>query len=478
MPTRTNQNLKADSLRRALTGKGRSRRNVLSALGKTSPARNGRNNLIPQLDFVERAPKDLALPSRTVRKIAPAHLAEVICSIQSFGFCDPPLIDDSNKVLDGVIRVEAAKRLGLPSISCLQVGHLSSNELRLLRLALNRLGEKGQWDLGELKIEIDELTAEGVAIETSGFTLAEIDHIIIDEACDPVEPGPLAPSPDAKTVAGLGDVFLLGKHRLICADATALETYASLMQDKYARLVLTDQPYNVPIAGHVTKGEHHEFVMASGEMSPEQFSAFNHSWLSAASQQLMDGGLLCTFIDWRGYPSVHEAALAHGLTQLNLVVWAKTNAGMGSLYRSQHELLPLYKKGDAAHVNNIELGKNGRWRSNVWTHPGANSLGSDSRDGLQFHPTVKPVSMLEDALMDVTNKGDIVLDPFLGSGSTLIAAEQRGRICYGIELDPQYVDLIVRRFEETAGTHVIHEETGETFEQLRAQRRDALYFTP
>ena len=207
--------------------------------------------------------------------------------------------------------------------------------------------------------------------------------------------------------------------------------------DPSARLVLTDEPYNVPIAGHVTGGSRHrEFAMASGEMTDAEFLAFNEAWMAAVLPSLRDGGVFGTFIDWRGYPTVHSAAVKLGLNPLNLIVWTKTNAGMGSLYRSQHELLPLFKNGSAPHVNNVELGKRGRWRSNVWTYPGASSLGSDARRGLEDHPTVKPTAMLEDALLDLTDRGDIVIDPFLGSGSTLIAAEKTGRVCRGVHAAP------------------------------------------
>jgi DNA modification methylase len=213
--------------------------------------------------------------------------------------------------------------------------------------------------------------------------------------------------------------------------------------DSPARLVLTDEPYNVAIARNVTGGVHREFLMASGEMSDAEFRAFNDDWMSAALPWLCDGGVFATFID---------------------------NAGMGSLYRSQHELLPLFKKGDSPHVNNIELGKKGRWRSNVWTYPGASSFGSDARRGLEDHPTVKPPTMLVDALFDLTNRREIVLDPFLGSGSTLIAAERTGRCCRGIELDPLYIDVILRRYQRETGESAVLEATGETFDELRENR--------
>jgi DNA modification methylase len=240
--------------------------------------------------------------------------------------------------------------------------------------------------------------------------------------------------------------------------------------DSLARLVLTDEPYNVQIAGNVTGGDHREFAMASGEMTDAEFLAFNGAWMAAARPYLCDGGILGTFIDWRGWPTVHSAASRLGFFPLNLIVWAKTNAGMGSLYRSQHELLPLFKTGSAPHINNVELGKRGRWRSNVWTYPGASSFGSDARRGLKDHPTVKPTATLEDALLDLTNRGDIVIDPFLGSGSTLVAAEKTGRVSRGVELDPLYVDVIVRRYEAATGEAATLIETSETFELLAPRR--------
>lgn len=333
-------------------------------------------------------------------------------------------------------------------IPCVRVDHLSKQELRLLRLALNRLGERGRWDLGELKLEFEELILEDAPIEISGFSPPEIDQIVIGDDNGACEVGPLEPDPRAPPIAKPGDIFQLGPHRVICGDATDPTILARLMQDdERARILLTDEPYNVRIAGNVTRGKHRDFAMASGEMSDVEFLQFNMDWLNATLPYVIEGGIVGTFINWRGLPTVHSAASAHGLAPLNLIVWAKTNAGMGGLYRSQHELLPLFKKGSATHTNNVELGKNGRWRSNVWTYPGASSLGSDARRGLREHPTVKPALLLQDALLDLTNRGDIVLDPFLGSGSTLIAADKTGRICRAVELDPLYVDVIVRRWE-------------------------------
>ena len=461
----------SDPVRGQLKGKGRRRREQATALSAaTASVRRVRNDLLPKLVLVERPISTLMPPKRNVRRVDPAHVREAVASISALGFCAPVVIDDNNVILDGAVRVEAAKQLGLPSLPCLLVSHLSPTERRLLRIALNRQQEKGQWDFEALKLELQELIIEDMPVEITGFSLPEIDQILLDEEVSSIEQGPLAPEPGSIPVARIGDRFILGDHELICGDATDPAVLARLMGEAQARLLLTDEPYNVKIAGHVTGSDHREFVMASGEMSDEGFLAFNEGWMTAALPHLYDGAIFGTFIDWRGQSTVHVAASRHGLTPINLVVWTKTNGGMGSLYRSQHELLPLFKKGKASHVNNVELGKHGRWRSNVWTYAGASSLGSDARRGLQEHPTVKPIAMLEDALLDLTNRGDLVLDPFLGSGSTLIAAEKTGRICRGLELDPLYVDVIVRRYQQATGRSAILQETGETFLDLSERR--------
>ncbi|PZQ10762.1 MAG: DNA methylase [Ancylobacter novellus] len=461
----------AGALQGALLAKDAGRRDALKRLSKSSAAKpRPRNDLLPRLRLVERDPASLSTPTRNVRKSDPAHVREVANSITALGFTIPVLIDDAGAIVDGAIRVAAAKELGLSSIPCVVADHLTLSERKLLRLAVNRLQEKGGWDLHELRLEVEELILDEAPIEVSGFESFEIDAILTDLSLGAVEEGPLAPAADARSVARLGDVFVLGPHRVICGDARDKATLSRLMAGDRARFIFTDQPYNVRIAGHVTSGDHREFSMASGEMTDTQFREFNKGWIEASVEHLCEGGVLGTFIDWRGLGSVTAAAEDVGVSQLNLIVWAKTNAGMGSLYRSQHELLPLFKKGVAPHKNNIDLGRKGRWRSNLWTFPGASTVGSDAQRGLQHHPTVKPVAMLEEALRDLTDRGEIVLDPFLGSGSTLIAAEKTGRICLGIEIDPLYVDVILRRFASVIGRQAVLEETGEAFSAVEERR--------
>ena len=325
-----------------------------------------------------------------------------------------------------------------------------------------------------VRFELEELILDaGVPIELSGFSTVELDQVLLDDEVARVEVGPLAPGSKEPVVTKIGDIFSLGSHRIVCGDARDPNVLGRLMiNDEVARVVLSDVPYNVPISGNASTIDRPEFPMASGEMTDREFLDFNIAWMSNSIRYLVDGGLFGSFIDWRGLHIIRSAAIELGLSLVNLIVWAKTNAGLGSFYRSQHELLPLFKKGSVPHVNNVKLGKDGRWRSNLWRYPGASTMGSDARRGLEDHPTVKPSMMIEDALLDMTNRGDIVLDPFLGSRSTLIAAESTGRVCRGSEIDPTFVDVILRRYENTAGNSSVLEMTGETFSQVAKKRTE------
>jgi DNA modification methylase len=418
---------------------------------------------------------DLKAPKRRVHSASEVHIAEVQASIETFGFARPILVSEDLTIVDGVDAVEAARRLGLTTLPCIVIDHLGEEELRLLTIAINRLPQKAEWDLDVLRIEFEQLADLGAPIEVSGFEAPEIDILLLEDEDDAArpEPGPLEPERRSRAVSAPGDLWLLGEHRILNGNALVPDDYDALLAGTKVRFCFTDEPFNVPVRGHITRGDHAEFRMASGEMTDTEFLSFISGWMSAASAHVIDGGMLASFVDWRGVEATLRAGREQGFELLNLVVWNKSNGGMGSLWRSKHELLPFFKIGSAPNINNVELGRRGRWRSNVWDAPGASSLGSDSRKGLKAHPTVKPVALLVDALLDVTERGDGVLDPFLGSGSTLIAAEKTGRVAFGIELDEHYVDVAIQRWAILTGRDAILKATGETFTQVQARRHMA-----
>ncbi len=305
--------------------------------------------------------------------------------------------------------------------------------------------------------------------------MGEID-ILLGAADQPASEDPPPPPPEPEnTVTKIGDVWQLGPHRIVCGDCRDNDVMESLMDSRLAQMVITDPPYNVPINGHVSglgKNKHDEFAMAAGEMTYEEFIEFLFDALLQMDRVCVEGALQYVFMDWR-----HQFELLIARQQLqnplvNLCVWVKTNGGMGSLYRSQHELIFIFKKGSAPHINNVELGAHGRYRTNVWTYPGVNTFGEGRDEALACHPTVKPVAMIADAILDVTNRGDIVLDGFLGSGTALLAAEQTGRVCYGVEIAQGYVDVCLRRWMEVTGDDAVHVPSGHTFDDLRVFRTD------
>ena len=461
-----------DKIKDRFAASSRSRREREAELVRLQePTGSRRNDLLPDCPLVRRRIADLALPRHQTRKVTAEQVQRVRRSLRAFGQVAPIMITGEGEVLDGVSRLEAARQEGLQEINCIVVGHLSEAELRLLRLSMNRIAERGEWDLGALKIEFEALSLMGAPLELTGFDTIEIDQIrLLDNDADQ-EPE-IVGNPPERPVSQVGDVWVLDEHRLTCGDALEETTYATLWSDDdpAARLLLTDEPYNVRIKGHVSSGNHREFAMASGEMTDEEFLQFNCAWMERGLARLADGALLATFIDWRHCETVQVAARSHGLSHENTIVWNKTSGGQGSLWRSAHEFLPVFRKGSTKHLNRVELGKHGRNRTNVWTYPGASSLGSDARQGLALHPTTKPRAMLEDALLDVTEPGDLVLDPFVGSGSLILAAEVTKRRARAIEIDPGYVDVAIARWEALNGNRAILEQTGEAFDAVKARR--------
>ena len=309
----TDRNKELDTptnLTRQLQARNRRRRAQMTAASQVASIGPRRNDLLPALTLECVRLSDLRPSAAKLRRLEPNHVREVAASIARLGFCDPLLIGADGELIDGEARFAAAEQLGLERAPCIRVEHLSRDELRVLRLAVNRLAEKGQWDLDALKIEFEQLIVVDAPIEISGFAPAEIDHILLGDEAGGLETGPLKPPAGATPVSRPGDIFLLGPHRVICGDARDPEIVRRLMRDDPpAQLLLTDEPYNVPISGHVTGGSHREFGMASGEMSNPEFLAFNEAWMAAALPSICDGAVFGTFIDWRGYPTVYSAAI-------------------------------------------------------------------------------------------------------------------------------------------------------------------------
>lgn len=411
--------------------------------------------------------------SHAARQHSSAQRRKLKSLLQKFGQVVPIIIDTYHEIVDGHAVHGALRDLGHDEIAVVVVENRSEAEIRALRLALNRVAEDAVWDDAKLRGEFEYLISVGFELDLSGFEAVEIDMALaIDAPAANVveeEMAEEATPVEGQTVTQPGDVFHLGPHIIGCGDARDAAFICSLVAGKQVACVFSDPPYNVPIDGFVSglgKTHHREFAMGTGEMSRQQFVAFLSTTVAAITSVLVDGAILYLCMDWRHGGELCEAVAQNGLEQKNLCVWVKSNAGMGSFYRSQHELIYVFKHGEGPHQNNFGLGAGGRSRSNVWHYRGVNAFGKDRMSLLGVHPTVKPVAMIADALRDVTRRGELVLDVFLGSGSTLIAAEETGRVCIGVELDPAYVDVGIRRWQKRTGKDAVHAVTGETFDVI------------
>ena len=431
-----------------------------------------------RLKIVYRPTGDLRPYAGNARTHNAKQIVQIAASIRKFGFTNPVLIDDHGEIVAGHGRVAAAKQLGLAEVPTIALGHLTAAERRAYVIADNRLAELAGWDREILRIEFQALAELDLDfdLEITGFETAELDLLLDDgdePASDPADDTPaLEPGP---AVTQSGDVWLLGPHRLICGDARSPGTYMALMQGDRARAVFTDPPYNVKIDGHVCGSgtvKHREFAMASGEMDPASFTSFLEASLGAMAAVSADGAIHFVCMDWRHMGELQAAGSKVYSELKNLVIWAKTNGGMGTFYRSRHELVFVYKVGTAPHTNTFGLGEHGRYRTNVWDYPGVNSFGGSQKD-LALHPTVKPTALVADAIKDVTKRGEIVLDGFGGSGTTLIAAERTGRVARLVELDPLYCDVICRRYERQTGVPARLEASGVNFEDVAQDRMTA-----
>ncbi|HVX34715.1 MAG TPA: DNA modification methylase [Hyphomicrobium sp.] len=436
---------------------------------------HGRNDIQPELVTVLRQVNSLHSSANRTRETTPQLLESMIRSIKKFGMVLPILIDKHGTIIAGHVLWEAAMRLGLETIECRVVDHLDPIELEALSLALNRIGEIGKYNLDKLRDRMITIESHGIELISTGFTLPEIDQIKLEPL--PIEHN-IGDDEDADNTvvvptSRVGDLFRLGRHQLLCGDALDEASYKRVLGGSAAHAGFSDPPYNCPIAGFVGglgKHKHEDFVMFAGKESDAEFLQFLQTYLTLCRASLLPGAVLFACMDWRQIDLLLDAGREAGLDRINVAVWNKGSGGMGGLYRSAHELIAVFCNGKSPATNNVALGIFGRDRSNIWTYAGANRRGSSAAQALADHPTPKPVELVVDALLDVTHPGNVVLDPFLGSGTTLIASEHCDREARCIELDPKYVDRAIRRWERLTGDRAVHVDTGSTFAELVEKR--------
>ncbi|KCZ64593.1 site-specific DNA-methyltransferase [Hyphomonas atlantica] len=402
----------------------------------------------------------------------------LMASIRAHGMIDPIVIDELSFILSGHERTKLMRELGFSHIDAVRVRHLSLADKRAYVIAANRFPERGGWDREVLGLEFSALvdTAIDLDLRTTGFEIAEIDLALQQAEQQPATDDDQELEVPEAHISRPGDHWLLADHELICGNSLESGVWCQLMREDKARLCLTDPPYNVRIRGHVTSKGHDEFQFASGEMNSEEFQDFLRAGLSLAIKYSLDGALHLVAMDHRHLGDLFAAAKSIYSQRLNICVWTKTTPGMGSLYRSQHEFFALYKVGTGPHTNNIQLGRFGRNRSNVWTYPGAAGFRKGRDEDLAAHPTVKPTDLLADAILDLTDPGDIVIDGFGGSGSLILAAERTRRRARVIELEPKYVDVAIHRWEAMTGQQARLAGTGATFSD--AGQRGAVLALP
>ncbi len=416
----------------------------------------------PRPLFVSYKPTESLAPDpRNARTHPKRQIAQIVASIEAFGFTNPILVDEGGAIIAGHGRLRAAREIGLVEVPTIELAGLGDAQKRALRLADNKIALNAGWDLEILKLELAELATIDIAIDLSltGFSSGEID-VVLKSGTDPDDEIIPAVRETPRTQAG--DIWALGEHRIGCGDGRDLAFLQSVVgEGAKVDAAFLDPPYNVKINGHANaRGRHREFAMASGEMSEDEFRSFLTETLGSCAKVSRDGAVHYVCMDWRHMEDVFAVAPAVYGDLLNICVWNKSNAGMGALYRSKHEMVFVYRVGAASHFNSVELGKHGRNRTNVWDYASVNSLAGSRREDLDMHPTVKPVALVADAIQDVTKRGELVLDIFLGSGTSLIAAERVGRRFRGIDIDPSYVDVAIDRWAAmTGGTPILAHRT-------------------
>jgi len=426
------------------------------------------------------SPLSLRPSARNVRTHSKKQIRQLAAAIHKFKIITPVIIDDNRQIVAGHARVEAAKELQLTAIPVIRATHLSETEIQAFMLADNKIAANAGWDREKLAVELRELIEltpiDDFDLSTTGFEVAEIDSILSDFAAPvsalPEDDVPALPSDPATR---RGDIWLMGKHRLMAGDARSLTDVDRLMGSAFAAAVFTDPPFNLRIKSIGSRGRtrHNEFAFASGEMSSPEYRAFLTQTIGNCVRVSQVGALHFICIDWRHVDDVIAVGRSLYGSMINLIVWVKNNGGMGSFYRSAHELICAFRVGEAPHKNNVELGRFGRSRTNVWHYPGVNSFGKDRAEALASHPTVKPVALVADAVLDCTAPGDVVLDLFAGSGTLFLATEKVGRIGYGLEYEPRYVDVAIKRWQRVTKRDAILGGDGRTFDEIAERRGGA-----
>jgi DNA modification methylase len=423
--------------------------------------------------IVPRAIEELkAFPSNP-RSHPESQIANLMKSIRNV-WTNPILVDETSTILAGHLRCEAGRRLGMREVPTITVEGLTPAEKRAIVIADNRIPEQAVWDIEILRTHFESLIEVDFDVELTGFSTGEVD-LLLDRQSTTSDPADNLDGKidDGPSVSQKGDLWLLGRHRLLCETALSNSSYQALLSGELAQMVATDPPWNVPIQGHVGgrgKVRHREFKMASGEMTEAEYVKFLETFINLIVAFSCAGSIHYIFIDWRHLRELLQVAQALYSDLKNLLVWNKNNGGQGAFYRSKHELIPVFKKGSSPHINNFGLGGKGRYRSNVLDYPGVNSLHPSRKGDLELHPTVKPIALVADLIRDCSRRNGIILDPFGGSGTTILAAERTGRIARVIEIDPLYVDVSIRRWEQLTGIPARHTKTGLTFEEMQVAR--------
>lgn len=423
----------------------------------------------PHIELVPR--ENLSPNPANARRHSDKQITQIAASIERFGFLVPIIIDDADMIAAGHGRWEAAGRLALEEVPVVRARFLTDADRRAFALAENRIAELSRWDEDLLANELSILFEGGYDLEITGFSTADLDFSLPDETVKDKAEDIELPDVDAPAVSREGDLWRIGPHRLYCGNSRSVESYEALLGSDRADMVFGDPPFNVKISGHVSglgKNKHREFAEASGEFTPAEFTTFLRTIFRNCVRFSTNGSIHYQCMDFRHVREILDAADGVYSSFKQLLVWVKSNAGMGTFYRSRHELIFVFKSGTAKHINNFGLGDTGRYRTNVLEYAGANSFRKGRKQDLEAHSTVKPTALVADTILDCSNRGDLILDPFSGSGTTLIAAHKTGRRGAAIEIDPLYCDTTLRRLMAASGLDAVRDD-GRRFIDLEAE---------